>query len=92
MKNKKKLKEFYITEDYSKETLEKRKALQPKLIEDRKTGNFAYIKYDILVIKENSNSKDKKKRETSTSPQENIHPRKQQLLTPSSTSTKNALI
>ncbi|PZC75915.1 hypothetical protein B5X24_HaOG205308 [Helicoverpa armigera] len=44
MKNKKKLKEIYITEDYSKETMEKRKALQPKLIEERKKGKIAYIK------------------------------------------------
>lgn len=36
MKNKKKLKEIYITEDYSKETVEGGKALQPKLVEERR--------------------------------------------------------
>ncbi|KAJ8732880.1 hypothetical protein PYW07_015479 [Mythimna separata] len=36
MKNKKKLKEVNITEDYSKEVLAKRKALQPQLMEERK--------------------------------------------------------
>ncbi|CAG4989728.1 unnamed protein product [Colias eurytheme] len=90
MKNKKKLKELYLTNDYSKETLEKRKALQSKVREEREKGNFAYIKYDKLVVKENPNSKDKRKRETSYSPQEDVQPRKQQTLTSASTSRKNA--
>lgn len=90
MRNKKKLQELYVTEDYSKETLEKRKALQPKVMEERKKGNFAYIKYDKLVVKENPNTKDKRKREKSNSPQEDVQPRKHQTLTSSSTSRKNA--
>lgn len=90
MRNKKKLKELYLTEDYSKETLEKRKALQPKVMEERKKGNFAYLKYDKLVVKENINTKDKRKRETSDSPQEDVQPRKQQTLTTSSINRKNA--
>lgn len=80
MKNKKKLKEIYITKDYSKETIEKRKALQPKLIEERKKGNFAYIKYDKLVVKENVSANDKRKRGTSFSPQAESQPRKQQAI------------
>lgn len=78
LKNKKKLKTFYITGDYSKETLEIRKSLQPKLIEERKKGNFTYIKYDKLIVKENSRAIDKRKREVSTSPQAELQPRKQQ--------------
>ncbi|KAJ8705316.1 hypothetical protein PYW07_011143 [Mythimna separata] len=56
-------------EDYSKETLEIRKSLQPKLIEERQKGNLVYIKYDKLIVKENSRPIDKRKREKSTSPQ-----------------------
>ncbi|XP_061717042.1 uncharacterized protein LOC133528825 [Cydia pomonella] len=80
MKNKKKLKEIYVTDDYSKETLEKRKALQPKLTEEREKGNIAFIKYDQLIIKNTINTKDKRKREISTSPQNDSQPRKQQTL------------
>lgn len=90
MRNKKKLKGIYITEDYSKEILEKRKALQPQLIEERKKGNFAYIKYDQLIVKENSNTKEKRKRENSISPQTDSHPRKQQTLNPSTNKRINA--
>ncbi|GBP27338.1 hypothetical protein EVAR_18811_1 [Eumeta japonica] len=90
MKNKKKLKEIYITEDYSKETLEKRKALKPQLIEERKKGNFAYIKYDQLIVKKNTNNKDKRKREISTSPQNDPQPRKQQTLNLSTNKRINA--
>lgn len=72
MKNKKYLEEIYITEDYSKEVLEKRKALQPQLIEERNKGNMAYIKYDRLIVKENNINKEKRKREPSTSPHENL--------------------
>lgn len=90
MRNKKKLKELYIMEDFSKETLEKRKALQPKLMEERKKGNFAYIKYDKLIIKDNSNSKDKRKREISISPQTDFQPKKQQMLNTSKNNRTNA--
>ncbi|KAJ8713211.1 hypothetical protein PYW07_013581 [Mythimna separata] len=91
MKNKKKLKDLYITEDYSKETLEIRKSLQPKLIEERQKGNLAYIKYDKLIVKENSRPIDKRKREKSTSPQaELIQPRKQQMLNMSKSNRINA--
>ncbi|CAH2096958.1 unnamed protein product [Euphydryas editha] len=90
MRNKKKLRELYITEDYSKEILEKRKALQPMLIEERKKGNFAYIKYDKLVVKKNPNTNDKRKREISNSPKNDAHPRKQQSLNSSGSYRKNA--
>lgn len=81
IKNKKNLKEIYVTEDYSKEVLEKRKALQAELVEERKKGNKAYLKYDKLVIKENNINQEKRKRETSTSPASNINqPKKQQTL------------
>lgn len=79
MKNKKNLKDIYINDDFSKETLEKRKELLPKLEEERKKGNIAYFKHDKLIIKEN---KDKRKRELSSSPQTNAQPKKQQTWTP----------
>lgn len=78
MKSKKKLKEAYITEDYSKETLEIRKSLQSKLKEERQKGNLAFIKYDKLIVKENSRTTDKRKREITTSPQDKLQPKKQQ--------------
>ncbi|XP_045455045.1 uncharacterized protein LOC123664559 [Melitaea cinxia] len=90
MRNKKKLRELYITEDYSKETLEKRKALQSKVAEERKKGNFAFIKYDKLVVKKNPNTNDKRKRQTSNSPKEDAQPRKQQTLNSSESNRKNA--
>lgn len=92
MKNKKKCKELYLVEDYSKEILERRKALQPKMMEERKKGNYAYIKYDKLVVKENTsgNVNDKRKRNPSTSPQSDLQPRKQQTLTSSRSNRINA--
>lgn len=90
MRNKKQLKEIYITEDYSKETLEIRKSLQPKLMEERKKGNFAYIKYDKLIVKENLRAIDKRKREVSTSPQDDLQPKKQQTLSSSKNNRINA--
>lgn len=90
MRNKKKLKELYITEDYSKETLEIRKSLHPKLMEERKKGNLAYLKYDKLIVKEKSKAIDKRKREVSTSPQDDLQPRKQQTLSSSKNNIVNA--
>lgn len=81
MRNKKKLKAIYITEDYSKEVLEKRKELQEKLKEEREKGNTAYLKYDKLIVKENNISQEKRKRETSVSPSSyKNQPKKQQTL------------
>lgn len=78
LRNKKKSKELYITEDFSKETLEIRKSLQHKLMEERQKGNLGYIKYDKLIVKENPKAIDKRKRENSTSPQVELQPKKQQ--------------
>lgn len=70
LKNKKKLPPgIYIKEDYPKDIVEIRKKLQPKVDEEIKKGNIAFIKYDKLVIKNpNENSRDKRKREQSKSP------------------------
>lgn len=43
---------IYIKEDFSKETLEKRKELVPVMLEERKKGNIAYIKKDKLIVKD----------------------------------------
>ncbi|CAK1546536.1 unnamed protein product [Leptosia nina] len=77
MKVRKNLKDIYITEDYTKEVLEKRKLLQTRLKEERMKGNFAYLKYDKLVVKENNTTKEKRKREVSSSPQDNTTIKKQ---------------
>ncbi|KAK9873423.1 hypothetical protein WA026_022487 [Henosepilachna vigintioctopunctata] len=53
--------------DYSKEALKKRRQLQTKLVEERNEGNIAYLKYDKLIIKENSTSKEKRQKDMSTS-------------------------
>ncbi|KAG6460115.1 hypothetical protein O3G_MSEX011784 [Manduca sexta] len=70
LKNKSHLPEnIYVKEDYSRETLEKRKQLQPKLEEEKKKGNIAFIKDDrIIVIKQKDDNREKRKRETSGSP------------------------
>lgn len=68
LRNKKNLKTIQISEDYSKEVLEKRKILQAQLAEERKKGNIAFLKYDKLVVKENTISQEKRKREPSVSP------------------------
>lgn len=81
LKNKKNFKSIYITEDYPKEVLDKRKDLQVKLIEERKKGNTAFLKYDKLIVKENNNNLEKKKREPSVSPSSyNNQQKKQQAL------------
>ncbi|XP_013175473.1 PREDICTED: uncharacterized protein LOC106123605 [Papilio xuthus] len=77
IKNKKKLKNIYVNEDYPKEVLEKRKALQVELIEERNKGKIAYIKYDKLIVKDHNTNKEKRKRETSVSPSTHVsHPNK----------------
>lgn len=77
LKSKKNLKDVYISEDYPKIVLEKRKLLQKQVKEEREKGNFAYIKYDKLIVKEGYANKDKRKREQSTSPETYTNPRKQ---------------
>lgn len=67
LRNKKKTTEnTYITEDYSKETLQKRKELLPQLKEEREKGNEAYIRNNKLIVKPKGN--EKRKRGNSTSP------------------------
>lgn len=89
MKNKHKLKNnVFASEDYPKEILNKRKELLPKLIEERKKGNYAVINYDKLIIKEGRPANEKRKRDTSTSPSGFEQPRKQHLIT--KTNTLNA--
>ncbi|XP_063547574.1 uncharacterized protein LOC134755025 [Cydia strobilella] len=90
LKNKSKSKELQLTEDYSKEILEKRKALIPQLIEERKKGKVAYIKYDKLIVQENENSKDSRKRELSISPSTNPQSKKLQTSTSSGNNRTNA--
>lgn len=69
LKLKKSLKDVYVTEDFPKEVLEKRRELKTKLIEERAKGNTAYIKYDQLVVKEGNQNKEKRKRDQLTSPE-----------------------
>lgn len=89
MKVRKDLKDIYITEDYTKEVLEKRKLLQNRLNEERTKGNIAYLKYDKLVVKEINTNKEKRKREISSSPRDNTQAKKQ-TWTPSQNIRRNA--
>lgn len=50
-KNALKSTKIFITEDFPKEVMEERKKLQSALIEKRKAGTFAFLKYDKLVVK-----------------------------------------
>lgn len=60
---------IYVKEDYTKDILEARKALQPKLEEERKKGNIAYLKVDKLIIKSQTDAnREKRKRDPSSSP------------------------
>lgn len=77
MKNRKLLKNVYISEDFPKEVLLKRRELQSKLKEERDKGNFAAIFYDKLVVKEGPADKGKRKRNPSASPNTPAPPRKQ---------------
>lgn len=77
IKNKKKLPEgIYIKEDFTKETLEIRKSLQPKLEEERNKGNIAYLRGEKLIVKKPSDTQksEKRKRESSYSPNQNQQP------------------
>lgn len=79
MKNKKKLINAFISEDYPKEVLDRRRELQSQLKEEREKGNYVYINYDKLVIKEGKTGNEKRKRDLSSSPSAIEQPRKQQL-------------
>ncbi|KOB76037.1 Endonuclease-reverse transcriptase [Operophtera brumata] len=69
LKNKKNSNKIYITEDFPKPILEIRRSLQQKLVAERNKGNYAYISYDKLVVKENKQN-EKSKRSPTRSPQE----------------------
>lgn len=91
MRNKNKLKDVYATEDYPKEILEKRKELQEKLIEERKKGNFAVLKYDKLIIKEGTSEKNSRKRGSSLlSPEATVQQPRKQYAATSKTNRINA--
>lgn len=67
MKNKRKLPEnTYITEDFTKETLEKRKKLRNQVKLEKEKGNEAFIRNNEVVVKQKGN--EKRKRESSGSP------------------------
>lgn len=57
----------HITEDFSKETLQKRKELQGQLREEREKGNQAFIKNNKVIVKQTKET-EKRKRDSSTSP------------------------
>lgn len=67
LRNKKMFKTISISEDFSKDILEKRKALKGELAKEREKGNYAYIKGGTLVVKSNANT-EKRKRESTVSP------------------------
>lgn len=90
LKNRKKSKELFVAEDFSKEILEKRKALLPKLIEERNKGNIAYLKFDKLIVKEGTKAKENRKRELSVSPLTNLQQKKQQTASFSRNNRTNA--
>ncbi|XP_045492420.1 uncharacterized protein LOC123691879 [Colias croceus] len=77
LKNKKKFKNAYVSEDYPKEVQIKRKELREKMLEERKKGNFAVLDYDKLVIKEKPLNNEKRKRDLSITPETSQQPRKQ---------------
>ncbi|XP_052745839.1 uncharacterized protein LOC128199637 [Bicyclus anynana] len=58
-----------IKEDYSKEVLLKRKELVPQLLQEREKGKIAYLKKDILIIKDPKETNQfKRKRDSKESP------------------------
>lgn len=93
MRSKNKLPQgIYVKEDYTKEILEARKTLQPKLEEERRKGNIAYLKLDKLIIKSQTDAnREKRKRDPSSSPNVST-PRKENELyvAPKKVNTTNA--
>lgn len=61
--------DIYFKDDLSKETLEKRRELLPKLKEERDKGKLAYIRGDKLIVREpKEDTRDKRKRSSLESP------------------------
>lgn len=74
MKNKTKMPQnTYITEDFSKESLELRKNLQQQLKQEREKGNEAFIKNNKVIVKGKPEA-EKRKREISISPKNTQSP------------------
>lgn len=70
LKNKTKMPQHtYLTEDFSKETLEMRKNLQQQLKQEKEKGNNAYIKNNKLIVKGKPDV-EKRRRESSLSPKD----------------------
>lgn len=63
IRNKQRFSNIYVSEDFTKEVLEKRKLLQVQLKEERSKGNIAYLKYDKLVIKQRTGKVEQDKEE-----------------------------
>lgn len=67
LKNKNKMPEnTYITEDFSKDTMPKRKEPQKELNQEREKGNQVFIRNNKIIVKPKEN--EKRKREESSSP------------------------
>ncbi|KOB74965.1 Endonuclease-reverse transcriptase [Operophtera brumata] len=57
----------YMTEDFSKETMQKRKELQSQLREEKDKGNEVFIRNNKVIVKQKKEH-EKRKRDSSTSP------------------------
>lgn len=77
LKNKNKLENIYIKEDFPPQVLEIRKSLQAQLEKERSEGKLAYLKYDRLIIKERNHTKQGKSSTHSSTRKEN--PKKREL-------------
>lgn len=63
----------YITEDFSKDTLKKRKELQQQVNLEREKGNEAYIKNNKIIVKQKESEKRKRNRSASPVPSTSHH-------------------
>lgn len=82
LKRKRALKEtpYYIKEDYPQSVLQKRKELQEQVKAEREKGNTAIIKYDKLILLNNSPKEPKNnKRNLSKSPENNTNNHAEQI-------------
>ncbi|XP_061722599.1 uncharacterized protein LOC133529028 [Cydia pomonella] len=64
---------YYITEDYPKQILEKRKELQEQAKLEREKGNIVKIKYDKLVVQVKNKTTSNNKIQLTLSPEIPIH-------------------
>lgn len=64
---------YYVTEDYPKNILERRRELQKQINIERENGNTAFIKYDkLIVIPNKPETSNHKKRKTLPASPENL--------------------